>query len=276
MPASSAAGHFELPGAVTVDEPDTTMEAFPTSAKLPTVHPGPDEHPGHANSGGGAPPRSRDNSPRRRGSFRGNAESFQGATAITGSELRDYQKHQRHSVVVADESHQRGRSGGVLRRNSLRQQSASASATSHDDAPHPRHSVLSDVLHSVSHGVHDLGVAIGNSKVQLLNEDNQPGKVATTELYFDLIFVAAMFRLGTMVAYNLTNNGNQEYAYDSAVLFLVLWLTWHHVNMLFTRFVLEPPWNLVVVLIMARAPLCSSLSHRALLPSFPLCFSVYI
>ena len=36
-----------------------------------------------------------------------------------------------------------------------------------------------------------------------LNEDNQPGKAIHDELLYDLIFVAAMFRLGVMLSDSL-------------------------------------------------------------------------
>ena len=47
---------------------------------------------------------------------------------------------------------------------------------------------------------------ITHAKIHLIKEDDQTGKAEQTELYFDLIFVAAMFRLGNMVVSPLASS----------------------------------------------------------------------
>lgn len=89
-------------------------------------------------------------------------------------------------------------------------------------------------------------------KISLLTEENHRGKAINTELYFDLIFVAALYRLGSMYADDYLSD-NRNSAIDTAIGFGVLWLTWHHVNMLYTRFALEDVWNVAEYFIMVLA-----------------------
>ena len=70
-----------------------------------------------------------------------------------------------------------------------------------------------------------------------------------------------MFRLGNLVASSLGKADEEDYVLDSIILFFILWLTWHHVNMLYTRFSLDAPWDLYEYAVMvagslALAPPC--------------------
>ena len=60
-------------------------------------------------------------------------------------------------------------------------------------------------------------------------------------------------QLGSMYADDYLSD-NRNSAIDTAIGFGVLWLTWHHVNMLYTRFALEDVWNVAEYFIMVRAP----------------------
>lgn len=55
--------------------------------------------------------------------------------------------------------------------------------------------------------------------------------VGTNELFFDLIFVAALIKLGRFVAFDLTWDTIGE----TGLLFITFWLSWFHANMLMTR-----------------------------------------
>ena len=65
---------------------------------------------------------------------------------------------------------------------------------------HRRTSSTSETLRAIVATGQEVAQKVAESKIHLLAEDDMTGKAEYTELYFDLIFVAAMFRLGNMVA----------------------------------------------------------------------------
>jgi hypothetical protein len=66
-------------------------------------------------------------------------------------------------------------------------------------------------------------------------------------LFFDLIFVAAMFRLGGLLFKNYQAADTQSEMFvivgECFIVFSVLWLTWNHLNLILTRFELRSPWS---------------------------------
>ena len=92
---------------------------------------------------------------------------------------------------------------------------------------------------TMSTTLHEIVDAFKLKGVVLLNEDIMPGKAHMKELFFDLIFVAGLYRLGVMVSSGVSYKENSAIA-DGMLLFTTLWLTWLHFNMLKTRYQVPP------------------------------------
>ena len=78
--------------------------------------------------------------------------------------------------------------------------------------------------------------------VTLMSEEHMPGKAHIDELFFDLIFVASMYRLGNMLVQGFDYQQEDTAIRDACVLFAILWLLFHHFNMVKTRFMFSNPW----------------------------------
>jgi len=64
-------------------------------------------------------------------------------------------------------------------------------------------------------------------------------QVNTSELLFDLIFVALSIELSHLFQENVS----VDYAFQVFVLFACSWLTWTHTTILLNRFKLNAPWS---------------------------------
>jgi len=88
-------------------------------------------------------------------------------------------------------------------------------------------------------------------KVLLLEDVGNANKALIVELFYDLIFVAAMYRLGLLMGDLLTHDNKGQEWHEVMLSFMILWLTWHHANMFLARFKLEKPWDILLFALMA-------------------------
>ena len=86
--------------------------------------------------------------------------------------------------------------------------------------------------------------------IKVLDEESMTGKAHIKELFFDLVFVAALYRLGAMIVQEFINKEYHIGTRDGIIIFSILWLSWYHFNMLKTRFHLQNPWNMIEYVIM--------------------------
>eukprot|EP00041_Stephanoeca_diplocostata_P035326 m.1241461 g.1241461 ORF g.1241461 m.1241461 type:complete len:836 (-) comp24679_c1_seq1:1754-4261(-) len=101
-------------------------------------------------------------------------------------------------------------------------------------------------LHSESHDAEDE------------QEASSEVKVGFIELFFDLVFVAVVVRLGVLYKDELS----WHRTWEVVVLFTTYWLTWFHANMLLTRFRIRSLWYSALFCVMLGTLLLSAMSIR--------------
>lgn len=103
--------------------------------------------------------------------------------------------------------------------------------------------------HDHAHGETHKGSLFG--KIVLLETVGTENKASIVELFYDLIFVAAMYRLGLLMGDILSHDDYGADWHEILLLFTILYLTWHHANMFLARFKLQKPWDILLFALMA-------------------------